>query len=115
MPWPQLQFVASIVGAIALVWTGLWWWSIRSARRNSRREHVPLSPWQKLCQVHRVSNVDAIRLNALCRTMGASDPLLLFVDPRLLEQAARGDQEPGEFARLGQQLFGEVFHPEAQG
>jgi len=115
MHWLQLQFIGPLAVAIALMWAGLWCWSLRSAGRSRRRDPLVTSPWQKLCQVHGVSNVDVIRLNGLCRATGVADPLLLFVDPRLLEQAAKGDHEPGEYARLGQQLFAELFRADAQG
>jgi hypothetical protein len=110
-----VQIAGAVLAAIALMWAVLWWWSACSSRRKARREQLPLSPWQKLCHVHGISNVDVIRLNALCRATGLADPLLLFVDPRELERAARGDVEPGEYARLGQLLFGATFQPEAQG
>jgi hypothetical protein len=60
--------------------------------------------------VHELAGADALRLQQLSRLAGLRDPLLLFVDPRLLEAATDGP-EGGEYARIGQQLFGDAFQP----
>ena len=107
----RLPEYAALLGMlIAAVWAGLWWWSVRRARKAEPPDTAPVTLWECLCRVHDLSHADVARLSALGQSVGAADHCLLFVDPRWLERAAaNGDDEAADFARLGQQLFGDVF------
>jgi hypothetical protein len=108
------EYSALLAALVAAVWAGLWWWSVRRARQAEAPDFAPVTLWECLCRVHDLSHAEVALLSALGETAGVADHCLLFVDPRWLERAAvNGDDEAAEFARLGRQLFGDVFRAAA--
>jgi hypothetical protein len=104
--------LASLVFAlIAAVWGALWW-SERRAAASEPGDAEPETLWKLLCVAHGVTGLEAERLVMLARHAKLADPAILFVDPQVLERAAtKGDAQARDFARLGRQVFGDVFQP----
>jgi hypothetical protein len=101
--------LASVLGA------GVWWWSDRRLRASEPPDCAPITLWGCLCKAHDLSSDESARLMELSHSAGLTDPCLVFVDPRCLQQAAAAnDGAAPEFAHLGRRLFGDLFQ-EAQG
>jgi hypothetical protein len=108
MSWQTRELLVAVVATITLVWIVLWWCSTRTAQRQARQSAKPLTLWEKLCEAHHLSWSDSERLARLADTAGVANPLMLFVDPRVLENAAGSDPDA---SRLGLRLFGDAFQP----
>jgi hypothetical protein len=118
MPGDLGTFIGVLAVLLASLWGTLWWWSTRGTRwlnrRPPRRGKAPLPLWRRLCEAHHLSAVEVQRLQALAHECQIGEPLLLFVDPRWLEQSlAGGAADAAILAELGRKLFGEEFHAAA--
>lgn len=92
---------------LVLLWSGLWWWSRRQALK---RRPVALSLWQRLCQVHALTDAETQRLEALAREHQLTEPLLLWIDPRWLERSLeKSPPDAASLEQLGQKLYGSAF------
>lgn len=92
---------------LVLLWSGLWWWSRRQALK---RRPVTLSLWQRLCQVHALTDAEAQRLQALAREHQLADPLLIWIDPRWLERSLKNSPPDAvSLEELGRKLYGNAF------
>lgn len=92
---------------LVLLWSGLWWWSRRLVRK---RRPVTSSLWQRLCQVHALTDAEAQRLESLAREHQLADPLLLWIDPRWLERSLnKSPADAVSLEQLGQKLYGNAF------
>lgn len=105
-----LGFLLVLVIAAVTVWIILYWWEHRQ-QQNPRRTVIE-SIFKNLCAVHGLSVTMVRQLEALATELKLSDPALLFVDPRLIEQRTADLSDDREFWQdLGTKLFGQHFQP----
>lgn len=100
--------------AAATVWLILYWWE----RRHDQRPVQPSleSVFTKLCAAHELDEAMTVQLETLARDRKISDPAVLFIDPRPMEQRAIETASDHEvWLELGRKLFGDVFHPATAG
>lgn len=100
-----------MLGLVGLIWLFVFVCGVltRRAERRPVRQQVLL---EELCAAHRLEPDDVALLNAAAQRTAARDPLLLFLDPRLLERLATPPQaRAADFERLGRRLFGPLFEP----
>lgn len=99
------RMVAVVIAALVIVWTGVFvaeW--LRRRRQTDKVRQSSL--FEQLCQAHGIDTPTQHQLAAIAKDRAHGDLMLPFLDPRILELAAR--QSP-TLAPLGRQLFGEAW------
>jgi hypothetical protein len=110
----ELVVLLLLVVAAASIWAVLWAWERQRQPQQVKPQPERRTLAQQLCEAHGLSSDDAGMLTDLAARLQLSDPMLLFVDPRLLEQIASTDDPAASSARsLGQRLFAGEFSPVA--
>lgn len=110
----ELGILFLFVLAIAAIWAGLYIWEKqRRLPATPRRDRRPLL--EQLSDVHALSEEQVRSLSELAQRRSLADPLVLFVDPRILETAVETDPSRADmWRRLGTLLFGPEFSPSAR-
>jgi hypothetical protein len=103
------RMVAVVIAALVIVWTGVFvaeW--LRSRRLTEKVRQSTL--FDQLCQAHGLDLLVQQQLAAIAKDRAHGDLILPFLDPRVLELAAR---ESPELSPLGRQLFGDAWQDPA--
>lgn len=100
-PW----VVGFVIASLVAVWSGVLVaeWLRRRQPRDAVRQTSLLD---QLCQAHGLDAAHQQHLERIARTHARGDVVMAFIDPRILETAAR---ETPELTALGQQLFGSAW------
>ncbi len=111
----ELVVLLLLVVAAASIWALLWAWERqRQPQQQARPQPERRTLAQQLSEAHALSPEDARTLADLAVKLQLPDPVMLFVDPRLLEKIATTDDPAAASARLlGQRLFAGEFSPVA--
>ena len=105
-PW----VVGFVIIALVLVWTGIFvteWIRNRSPLEKVRQSSL----FDQLCHAHGLDASIQNRLTLIAKEHGHGDLILLFLDPRILETAAR---KSPDLSPLGHLLFGEAWQASTQ-
>lgn len=109
----ELGYLFLFVVATGAIWAGLYIWDRqRRLPGTPQRDRRPLL--ERLTEVHALSEEQVRSLTELAQRRSLADPLVLFVDPRILESAVETDPARADLWRqLGVLLFGKEFSPAA--
>lgn len=97
--------VGTVTVALALVWTAVFaveWWRRREPRRNLRQTSL----LDQLCMAHGLDAQQQEQVVSTARGFAHGDVVMTFLDPRILETAAR---KSPELVPLGRRLFGTAW------
>lgn len=101
-------FLIAAVLAIAAFWIALHFWD-KHRKRRTRAGSNPKSLFLELCQAHKLSRAERNRLAYAASEKQLPHAGILFVDPRLLQDFAQGDDpDHEEYALLFRKLFGQT-------
>ncbi|HET6422798.1 MAG TPA: hypothetical protein VFG20_03890 [Planctomycetaceae bacterium] len=103
------RMVGIVVAALIVVWTGVFvaeW--LRSRRQTEKVRQSSL--FDQLCQAHGLDIPVQQQLALIAKERAHGDLILPFLDPRVLELAAK---ESPDLSPLGRQLFGDAWQEPA--
>jgi hypothetical protein len=97
--WP----IFAVIGAIALLWAGLYYWD-KHRKTIVLESKTPQSLFDELCRVHKLSRADIALLAKASVMDRLKHPATAFVDPGVLRRAEISDGGDG-YRRLRLRLF----------
>jgi hypothetical protein len=102
------RIVGLVIVTLVVVWI-----SVFIVEWSRRRQHLHQAVRQsslldQLCATHKLDAEAQQQIESVATKFAHGDVILPFVDPRILEQAAR---EQPELAGIGMKLFGQTWQP----
>lgn len=90
---------------IAAFWGVLYYWD-KWRKQRSKRTGSAKSLFMELCDAHRLARTERALLMKAAKSLGAGEPAVLFVDPRIVGKfAAASGGEAKQYAALSSKLF----------
>jgi len=99
-------FFYLLIGAIALVWGGLYLWD---KWRSSQTGHTgsPKSLFVELCNAHHLTRPEQSLLLKAIKSLDLDEPAMVFADPRMIASLATAPGGEAEYyGHLSTKLFG---------
>ena len=104
----RVAYIAGGVTSLLLVWLG---YALLNKYRVWEQEKLKTTEglFDQLCGVHQLSRAQKNLLAELNEPLPVEQWPLVFVDPQILLTQCRVGNQLGEYAELGEKLFGERF------